>query len=115
VTPADAGNHPRWPGRGGFFEIWFLVVFDPGTARAWWLRYTLFAPTDPAAGAARATLWAAAFDARATPRAVAAKRVLPWSDYASAPDRFAVRLGSATLERDVADPRRTAKRSGALA
>jgi hypothetical protein len=102
VTPADARNRPRWPGGGGCFEIWFLVVFDPGAARAWWLRYTLFAPADPNAGAARATVWAAAFDARATPRAVAGKRILPLSAYASEPDRFGVRLGTATLERDVA-------------
>jgi hypothetical protein len=28
----------------GFFEIWFMVVLDPGGERAWWLRYTLFTP-----------------------------------------------------------------------
>lgn len=51
---------PRWRGEPGFFEIWFVVVFDRDAPRAWWLRYTTFAPR---AGAARGTVWAAAFAA----------------------------------------------------
>lgn len=102
MRSADEGNRPRWPGRGGFFDIWFLVVFDPGNERAWWLRYTLFAPADPKAGPARATVWAAAFDARSTPRAVAGKRILPLDAYASDPGRFGVRLGAASLASDLA-------------
>jgi hypothetical protein len=102
MRPADARNRPHWPARGGFFEIWFLVVFDPGAERAWWLRHTLFAPADPKTGPARATLWAAAFDARATPQAVAGKRILRLDEYTGDPDRFAVCLGTASLESDVA-------------
>ena len=102
MRPADVGNRPRWPSRGGFFEIWFLVVFDPSAARAWWLRYTLFAPADPKAGSARATLWAAAFDARSMPQAIAGKRILRLDEYASAPDPFAVRLGTSSIESDAA-------------
>ena len=54
------GTAPRWHGQSGFFEIWFVVVFDHAGRRAWWLRYSTFAPR---VGAARGTLWAAAFQA----------------------------------------------------
>ena len=50
----------RWQGEPGFFEIWFVVVFDPTAGRAWWLRFTTFAPR---VGAPRGTIWAAAFEA----------------------------------------------------
>ncbi|HXJ33643.1 MAG TPA: hypothetical protein VMS22_06325 [Candidatus Eisenbacteria bacterium] len=58
MTPAEA-NRPRWRGGAGFFEIWFLVVFDPAAPRAWWFRWTTFAPR---VGAPRGTIWAAAFE-----------------------------------------------------
>ena len=50
---------PRWRGEPGFFEIWFVVVFERAAARAWWFRWTTFAPR---AGRARGTIWAAAFE-----------------------------------------------------
>jgi hypothetical protein len=88
-------NEPRWRGQPGFFEIWFLVAFAPETQRAWWLRYTTFAPRQ---GAARATVWAAAFDAHAPEAAIAVKSILPIARYdAGAPGRFAVRIGDAEL------------------
>jgi hypothetical protein len=93
-------NHPRWRGQAGFFEIWFLVVFAPAAQRAWWLRYTTFAPRS---GAPRATLWAAAFDAHGTEPVIAVKSVLPIERYAAGtPGRFAVRLGAAELSDDAA-------------
>jgi hypothetical protein len=49
---------PRWRGEPGFFEIWFVVAFDRSAERAWWVRYTTFAPRE---GVPRATIWAAAF------------------------------------------------------
>jgi hypothetical protein len=73
VTPSERANLPRWRGEPGFFEIWFLVVFEPAVERAWWLRYTTFAPAGGGPGEPRTTLWAAAFDARAAEPAVAAK------------------------------------------
>lgn len=60
---SDPGLQPWWDGRKGAFEIWFLVVFAPAGGRAWWLRYTTFAPAASVPGAARATLWGAAFAA----------------------------------------------------
>jgi len=95
MQPSDVANRPRWRGTPGFFEIWFLVVFAPRERRAWWLRFTTFAPV---VGPPRATLWAAAFDAGAARPAVALKQILPIEAYDGGPaDRFAVRIGEATL------------------
>jgi len=93
---SEHANQARWDGRPGFFEIWFLVVFAPGGGRAWWLRYTTFVPAAGSAGAPRATLWAAAFDAAAAEPAIAIKDVRPLAAYAAG-DGFAVRIGDATL------------------
>lgn len=92
----DAGNLPHWRGDPRFFEIWFLVVFIPGQQRALWLRYTLFSPAPGQPGQPRATLWAAAFDARsATPR-LALKSILPIEDYVPRQDgTFGIHLGDA--------------------
>lgn len=81
----------RWRGQPGFFEIWFLVVFVPARRRAWWLRYTTRAP---AVGAARATLWAAAFAADTPPRV--GKSIHPITTYAALPDGGA-RIGDARV------------------
>ncbi len=99
MPSSDAANRPRWRGQAGFFEIWFLVAFDPAAPRAWWFRYTTFAP---AAGRPRATLWAAAFDARSATPAIALKELLGADEYDPGPgDRFAIRLGTAELRNGV--------------
>lgn len=98
MPTSEEANRPRWRGEPGFFEIWFLVVLAPGTGRGWWLRYTTFAPARGTAGAPRATLWAAAFDAAAAEPAVAAKAILPASAFHRGPaDAFRIRVGDATL------------------
>jgi hypothetical protein len=103
VRSSDEGNRVRWQGEPGFFEIWFLVVFDPVAARAWWLRYTTFAPAPGQPGEPRATLWAAAFDARSRPPARAGKRILPLAAYeGSREGPFHVRLADAELSNDSA-------------
>jgi hypothetical protein len=81
----------RWHGQPGFFEIWFLVVVEPPRRRAWWLRYTTWAP---AAGDARATLWAAAFDGDAPP--LVRKSIHPITAYAPAAGSGA-RIGDAVV------------------
>jgi hypothetical protein len=102
MASSDAANRPRWRGQPGFFEIWFLVVWEAGARRAWWFRYTTFAPAPGQPGPTRATLWAASFDARAPEPAIAVKRLLGISDYhTGAADRFAIRLGSAELRNGV--------------
>jgi hypothetical protein len=86
MPSSERANLPRWNGQRGFFEIWFLVVLDPGGDRAWWLRYTLFTPAPGAPGEPRATLWAAAFDcASDTLPAVALKAIHPASAFAALP------------------------------
>ena len=82
MRTSDAANRPRWRGQAGFFEIWFLVVFEAAARQAWWFRYTTFAPAPGMQpGVARATLWAAAFDARAPEPAIAVKHILGAEDY----------------------------------
>ena len=94
MLSSNEANQPRWHGQPGFFEIWFLVVFDPARRRAWWLRYTTFAPP---IGPPRATVWAAAFDAT-TQHAVAGKLIVPIDRFdAGARDGFGVRIDTATL------------------
>ena len=39
MRASDAANRPRWSGQAGFFEIWFLVVFEAAARRAWWLKH----------------------------------------------------------------------------
>lgn len=76
-TSEDA-NRLRWRGQPGFFEIWFLVLFDPNGQQAWWFRYTLFSPVRGVGEPRRATLWAAAFDLTRPDRpSRAAKAILP--------------------------------------
>ena len=98
MRSSDEGNRPRWAGQPGFFEIWFLVVFDPAAARAWWFRYTIFAPAPGQPGAPRATLWAAAFAAGASEPAIAVKRIMPIEVFDAGPSHlFAVRMGPSEL------------------
>jgi hypothetical protein len=98
----DAGNEPRWRNQKGFFEIWFLVVFVPGTKRALWLRYTLFSPAPGQPGTPRATVWAAVFDAHANHQALAMKRILPIEAFEPCRgDPFGVRMGDAELSNGV--------------
>ena len=98
MRSSEEGNRVRWRGEPGFFEIWFLVVFDPAAPRAWWLRYTTFSPAPGQPGAPRATVWAAAFDARAPTPARAGKRILPLDAYeASSHGPFRVRLGDTEI------------------
>jgi 2-keto-4-pentenoate hydratase/2-oxohepta-3-ene-1,7-dioic acid hydratase in catechol pathway len=66
---------PRWDGRAGRFEIWFLVLFDRSRRRAFWLRHTLFAAAN--GGRPRATVWAALSDADGEPRRIVHKAFEP--------------------------------------
>src|SRR4051794_40708214 len=98
MPTSESANLPRWKNQAGFFEIWFLVVLEPGGERAWWLRYTLFSPAPGAPGEPRATVWAAAFDRASPAPAVAVKAIHPISAFgAGTPGRFGVRIGDAEL------------------
>jgi 2-keto-4-pentenoate hydratase/2-oxohepta-3-ene-1,7-dioic acid hydratase in catechol pathway len=69
-------DRPRYRDQRPWFEIWFAVVIDADRARAAWIRQTLLVPAE---GPSRATIWAAWFDANATPPARARKRILELS------------------------------------
>lgn len=98
----DPGNEPRWRNQQGFFEIWFLVVFIPGTKRALWLRYTLFSPAPGQPGTSRATVWAAAFNACAEEPKLALKRILPIDAYvAQSGEAFGIRIDDAEFSNGV--------------
>lgn len=87
-------NRPRWRGEPGFFEIWFLVVFDHARRRAWWLRYTTFADR---AGRQRATVWASVFDATSK-RTVSGKLIAPIEQFDGGwSGGFGLRIDTCTL------------------
>lgn len=94
----DHWNAARYqPGTvDGHYESWFQRANDPGGRRAFWIRYTIFAPRgrpDAAVG----ELWAIAFD-RNGPRIVAVKQVHPIAACAFARDRLDVAIGQARLD-----------------
>lgn len=69
-------NRPIWrDGRRGHLESWFAKGNDAASGRAWWLKYTLWVPHDPAAQALCET-WAVVFDPR-TGRIFAGKEEQP--------------------------------------
>ena len=93
----DHWNAARYqPDGKGHYESWFQRANDPSGQRAFWIRYTIFAPRgrpDAAVG----ELWAIAFD-RAGPHIVAVKQVHPIAACSFARDRFDVAIGAARLD-----------------
>lgn len=66
-------DHPEL----GHYESWFVRANAPGSARAFWIRYTLFVPErDPHARLTE--LWAIYFDADNN-ELIAAQEDIPWS------------------------------------
>jgi hypothetical protein len=94
----DHWNAARYqPGMtGGHYESWFQRANDPSGRRAFWIRYTIFAPRGRAE-AAVGELWAIAFD-RDGPRIVAVKQVHPIAGCRFARDRLDVAIGDARLD-----------------
>ncbi|HEY2791071.1 MAG TPA: hypothetical protein VGJ28_01865 [Micromonosporaceae bacterium] len=87
-------NAPRYTGGpGGHYESWFVRGNDPAAARAFWLRYTLFAPAGHPADAV-AELWAVVFDGDP----VAVKATMPVGD--ATLTGTSIRIGSATMTDD---------------
>lgn len=94
----DFWNGARYePGAAtGHYESWFQRANDPSGRRAFWIRYTIFAPRgrpDDAVG----ELWAIAFD-REGARIVAVKQVHPIRACTFARDRLDVAIGEARLD-----------------
>lgn len=96
---AGQANKPRWHGQCGFFEIWFFVVFDVEAKQAYWLRYTTFSPGKGVQDEARATVWAATFDANMS-QSVAAKAIHPIDAYLANPARAQVQIGESSFDED---------------
>jgi hypothetical protein len=94
----DHWNAARYePGMtAGHYESWFQRANDPSGRRAFWIRYTIFAPRDRPADAV-GELWAIAFS-RAEPHTVAVKQVHPVADCRFARDRLDVAIGDARLD-----------------
>ena len=53
-------NEMQWRGQRGHYEVWYLTLHDAGSGWAFWFRYTLNVPPDPAQ-ASEGLLWAFAF------------------------------------------------------
>jgi hypothetical protein len=94
----DPWNGARWRAgdAGGHYESWFQRANDASGRRAFWIRYTIFAPRGQPE-AAVGELWAIAFD-RERQQIRAVKQVHPIDACAFAPDRLDVRIGDATLD-----------------
>jgi hypothetical protein len=91
-------NHARYR-RGqkqGFYESYFMRANHPTQRLAFWIRYTLYAPSGRPE-AARGELWGAFFDGEAG-RNVALKKELPFSQASFDNNGFHVSVGDATLD-----------------
>jgi len=96
----DHWNAARYaPGTtAGHYESWFQRANDPSGGRAFWIRYTIFAPRDRPADAV-GELWAIAFErGESGPRIVAVKQVHPVAACRFARDRLEVAIGDARLD-----------------
>ncbi len=80
----------------GHYESWFQRANDSSGERAFWIRYTIFAPRG-ATEAAVGELWAVWFD-RKQGRIVAAKQAHPLGACRFADDRLAVDIAGAHLD-----------------
>src|SRR5215475_2616501 len=93
----------------GHYESWFQRANDPSGRRAFWIRYTIFAPRGRPADAV-GELWAIAFERSETgggdpggsdrtgPRIIAVKQVHPIAACRFARDRLDVAIGDARLD-----------------
>jgi hypothetical protein len=100
MSPAtrDHWNGVRYePGMtAGHYESWFQRANDASGRRAFWIRYTIFAPRERSEDAI-GELWAIVFD-RVGSRIVAVKQVHPISACAFARDKLDVAIGAARLD-----------------
>jgi hypothetical protein len=93
--PHKPWSYPRWDGRRGFYEVYFLKFNLPQSREAFWLRYTLLAPRSRAEQPC-VEIWGFYFNPYAPERNWGAKEVVPldsgrrcWQQ-----GRFPLQLGS---------------------
>jgi hypothetical protein len=98
IATRDHWNAARYQAgtADGHYESWFQRANDPTGQRAFWIRYTIFAPRGRPTDAV-GELWAIAFD-RAAARITAVKQVHPITACAFARDRLDVAIGDARLD-----------------
>ena len=85
----------RWSGStSGHYESWFQRANHPTEALAFWIRYTVFIPTD-GARPALGELWAILFDGE---EIVARKSEVPLAECTFSRDTIDVRIGESTLD-----------------
>ncbi|MEW6443816.1 MAG: tocopherol cyclase family protein [bacterium] len=97
VRQNEVDNYSRWrPGNTkGLYESYFLRGNAPDGPRAFWIKYTIFAPKGRPHNA-EGELWTVFFEG-AEGTKVATKEVVPLRSCLFAADRFEVRVGKATL------------------
>lgn len=95
----ERDNRPRWDGRRGRYEVWFLTMSDPGGRQGYWIRYAVRAPV---AGPPEVRLWFARFDRERPGRTFGIHGPPPGEPAGSSPrDLFldgALHWGDAVLE-----------------
>jgi hypothetical protein len=95
MASRDEWNSARYRPGAGHYESWFLRANDAQGQRAFWIRYTIFAPSGRG-DAAIGELWGMWFDRKAG-RIVAVKRELPLRDCSFPSHGLDVRIGQAHL------------------
>jgi hypothetical protein len=97
--PHAPWSYPRWDGRRGFYEVYFLKFNLPESEEAFWLRYTLLVPRSHE-GQPRAEVWGFYFNPHAPERNWGAKSVVPLDSEAVEWQRrqFPLRIGSSLLQ-----------------
>ncbi len=92
VDQATRENLPRWDGRRGRYEAWFVTLSAPEAG--YWIRYTLHSgprgPVEP-------RLWFARFDRRDPSATFGVNVAVPHDALYLAPESFGVVMGGATL------------------
>lgn len=89
ALPSERDNGVRWNGRRlGHYEAYYLILHDPPSGAAWWLRYTLLSPRP---GEPVAEVWGNFFDTRSgSTLALKATHPAARAEFGRAPFRFAV-------------------------
>jgi hypothetical protein len=85
-------NAPRWDGRPGHYEVWYVTATDPRSGVGLWIRFTLRAPCE---GPAEGALWCLAMERDGT--RFARRRTVALDGLDASADPFHLRLADADL------------------
>lgn len=90
----ERDNRPRWDGRRGHYEVWFLTMSAPDGRSGYWIRYTLRAPIT---GPPESRVWFARFDRDDPRRTFALNGPPPGADPDPPPGAYPLSWGHASL------------------